>query len=174
MKQLSLISVAVITSLFLTSISNAADTVQEKSSEGKIQSQDVEQQDTLPLEIQKGYISQLKRINSDLLNKHTILAGNYYASKLANARMKLSIERGTSIPAYVGEVLQTLSTQRVNIDTEISQLEKKKENLKLNVNSFYDGKVPRWLFKEWDEEEKEYTESFNRIYDATSELIEKR
>lgn len=97
MKKLSLIGVTVITSLFLTSISNAAGTVHEKSSEGEIQKQDVEQKDNLLLEIQKGYIIQLKRINSDVLNKHTIIAGNYYASELAHARMKLSIERGTSI-----------------------------------------------------------------------------
>lgn len=174
MKKLLLFSVVVITSLFLTSISHAADTVQEKSSEGDIQRQDVERQDNPLIEIHKGYIIQLKSINSDLLNRHTILAGNYYASKLANARMKLSMEAGTSIPAYVGEVLQTLSTQRVNIDTEINKLEKKKENLKLDVNSFFDGKVPIGLSKEWDEEEKKYTESLNQIHDAMSELIERR
>lgn len=164
----------IVASLFLTSISDSADTVQERTSEGEIQRQDVKQQTNVFLEIQEGYILQLKRINSDLLSKHTILAGNYYAGKLANTRMKVSIDRGTRIPAYVGEVLGYLSTQRANIDTEIKELENKKENLKLHVNSFYDGKVPEWLSKEWDEEEKEYTESFNQIYETTSELGEKR
>lgn len=174
MKRLNLISVVIVTCLFFTNFSNSSDTVQEKTSEGEIQRQDVEQQTNVFLEIQEGYIKQLKRINSDLLSKHTILAGNYFAGKLANARMKLSMERGTRMPAYVGEVLEYLSTQRANIDTEIKELEKKKENLKLYVNSFYNGKVPEWLSKEWDEEEKEYTESFNQIYETTSELVEKR
>jgi len=174
MKKISLISAAVITSLLLTSISHAADTVQEKISDGEIQKQDVAQQNNLFHEIQKGYITQLRRINSDLLNIHTILAGNYYASKLANARMQLSLARGTRVPAYVGEVLENLSNQRANMDTEIKESEKKKDALNFDVNSFYSDKLPEWFSKEWDQEVKEYTESLNLIYETTSELIEKR
>ncbi len=164
----------VVTVILMPSISHAAGTIKEKSSGGEIQRQDADQQTTLFPDIQKAYITQLKHINSDLLNRHTILAGNYYASKLANARMKLSLERGTRIPAYVGEVLEYLSTQRTNIDTEIKELEKKKENLRKDVNYFYNGEVPEWLSKKWDEEEKEYTDSFNQIYEIMGELIEKR
>ncbi len=164
----------VVAVILLPSISHAAGTIKEKSSEEEIQRQDADQQTTLFPDILKAYITQLKHINSDLLKRHTILAGNYYASKLANARMKLSLERGTHIPAYVGEVLEYLSTQRINIDTEIKELEKKKENLRMDVNYFYNGKVPEWLSKNWDEEEKEYTDSFNQIYETMGELTEKR
>jgi peptidoglycan hydrolase CwlO-like protein len=166
-------SMLVVTGILLTSISYAADTIRENSSDSEIQRQDAERQTDFSLDIQKAYITQLQHINSDLLYRHTILAGNYYASRLANARMTLSMERGTRIPAYVGEVLGYLSTQRANIDAEIKELEKKKEALRLDVDSFYKGKVPEWLSKEWNEEEKEYTDSFNQIYQTMSELTEK-
>jgi hypothetical protein len=169
----NLIAGGIVISLFLTGLPVAADTAQERSSDGKIQ-QYTEQQTDLFFEIQKRYITQLQRINSDLLFRHTILAGNYYAARLANAKMKRSMDRGTSIPVYVREVLENLSTQRAKIEAEIKGLEKKKENLKLDVNSFYDGKVPEWLSKEWNEEEREYAESLKEIYETTSELIEKR
>jgi hypothetical protein len=164
----------VVAGMLLTSISYAADTMKEKNSDSMIQRQDAGQQTDYPLDTQKAYISQLEHINSDLLKRHIILAGNYYASRLADARMKVSMERGTRIPAYVGEVLGYLSTQRANIDTEIKGLEKKKEDLKLDIDSFYKGKVPEWLSREWDEEEKEYTDSYNQIYETLSELTEKR
>jgi alpha-D-ribose 1-methylphosphonate 5-triphosphate synthase subunit PhnH len=60
------------------------------------------------------------------------------------------------------------------MDTEIKESEKKKDALYLDVNSFYSDKLPEWFSKEWDQEEKEYTESLNLIYETTSELIEKR
>jgi hypothetical protein len=164
----------VVAGMLLTSISYAADTIKEKKSDSMIQGQDAERQTDYSLDTQKAYISQLEHINSDLLKRHIILAGNYYASRLADARMKLSMERGTRIPAYVGEVLGYLSTQRANIDAEIKGLEKKKEDLKLDVDSFYNGKVPEWLSREWDQEEKEYADSFNQIYETMSELTEKR
>lgn len=170
----SLTNILVVTVMLLTNISHAADTIKARNSKGEIRRQDAEQQTDSFLDIQQAYITRLKHINSDLLNRHTILAGNYYASRTANARMKLSMEKGTRIPAYVGEVLKYLSTQRANIDAEIKDLEKKKEGLRLDIDSLYDGRVPEWLSKEWDEEEKEYSESFNQIYDMMSELNEKR
>ncbi len=169
----NLIAGVIVISLFLTGIPIAANGAQESGSDGKIH-QGTEQQTDLFFGIRKPYITQLKRINSDLLIRHTILAGNYYSAKLANAQMERSVERGTSIPDYVREVLESLSTQRANIEAEITGLEKKKENLKLDVNSFYDGKLPEWLSKEWNEEEKKYAESLKQIYETTSELIEKR
>jgi hypothetical protein len=169
----NLIAGSIIIGLFLTGIPMAADTAQERSSDGKIQ-QPPEQKADLFFEIQKRYITELQRINSDLLFRHTLLAGNYYAAELANGKMKRSMDRGTSIPVYVREVLENLSTQSADMEAEIKVLEKKKENLKLDVNSFYDGKVPEWLSKEWNEEEREYAESLKEIYETTSELIEKR
>ncbi len=59
-------------------------------------------------------------------------------------------------------------------ERSIKELEKKEEKLKLDVNSFYNGKVPEWLSKEWDEEEKSYVESSTQIYETTSQLLEKR
>ncbi len=47
------------------------------NNKGDIQGQDVVDQETNDFfKIQRGFIEQLKRINSDLLNKHIILAGN--------------------------------------------------------------------------------------------------
>ena len=163
MKELLLRGVSSIMACLLMGICYAAGTTQEKSgSEAQNKKPESSKQNRYYSEIEEGYVAQLRAMNSDLLNKHAALAGNYYAGRVVYARMKS--ETGVGISSFVRQSMQTLLSQRAALEAEINAMEKKKEKLKSDFTSFYHGAALEALSRKWDEEEKEYATYIDELY----------
>lgn len=120
--------------------------------------------DRMSSEKQKGYLDALKRINTDLRNEYAALAKNYTAYRLNYERTKYDMENRRTSPNYVLKNMQNLEAAKENMEANIKKWEKDKEALKVEVLSFYGGKLPQGLSQEWNKEEKEYTEYLNAVY----------
>ncbi|MDA8242331.1 MAG: hypothetical protein M0Z67_18425 [Nitrospiraceae bacterium] len=120
--------------------------------------------DHMSEEKQKGYLDALRRINTDLRNEYAALAKNYTAYRANYERTKYNTENRRTSPNYVLKNMQNLEAAKGSMEANVKKWEKDKEALKVEVLSFYGGKLPQWLTQEWNREEKEYTEYLNAVY----------
>jgi hypothetical protein len=126
---------------------------------------DIEKKDEPPDNIQKQFIARLKSINADLQNKHSALAKNYRLATTNQQKMNRDLRWGYGqISWAVMKSLQDLAAERSALEASVNKLEKQKEELRSEVLSSYDGKVPEWLTRQWDKEEKAYRDYVEGVY----------
>lgn len=152
--------------LILIGKAHAADTDAAKGSPaGEQQIQGVKEKDEPFEQIQEQYIARLKKINTDLRNKHSALVKNYSLTKGSKEKMNSNLEWGYgNIPSQVLRNLQDLSAEKTVLEASIQGLEKEKADLRSDVISFYGGKVPERLSQQWDNEEKAYKDYVDTLY----------
>jgi hypothetical protein len=126
---------------------------------------DIEKKDEPPDNIQKQFIARLKSINADLQNKHSALAKNYRLATANQQKMNSDLRWGYGQVSWaVMKSLQDLAAERATLEAAVKKLEKQKDELRSEVLSSYDGNVPEWLTRKWDQEEKAYREYVDGVY----------
>jgi hypothetical protein len=126
---------------------------------------EIEKKDEPPDHIQKQFIARLKSINADLQNKHSALARNYRLATTNQQRMNSDLRWGYGqISWAVMKSLQDLAAERTALEAAVEKLDKQKDELRSEVLSSYDGKVPEWLTRQWDKEEKAYRDYVEEVY----------
>lgn len=157
----------VISGIGLVLIGNAfaADTDKAKSSPASREQMQDTKENGVPDETQKQYITRLKRINEDLRKKHSAFAKNYIITKGNREKMDSNLQWGYGrVPSQVLRNLQDLANEKAALESAIRELDKEKADLRADVLSFYDGKVPQWLSRQWDKEEKSYRDDVDTNY----------
>lgn len=139
------------------------DTV-KRSLVGEQQIQDIREKDEDPDQIQKKFITDLKKINADLRNKHSAFAKNYSFTKANQEKMNSQLEWGGDVSSQVIKSLQDLEAEKTRLEAEIKGLDREKAYLRADILSFYGGKVPKWLTEQWDKEEKTYRDYVETTY----------
>jgi septal ring factor EnvC (AmiA/AmiB activator) len=94
-----------------------------------------QKQNDIPDEIQEQYIKRLRDINSQLQDEHRTL---------------FTIRKGLSFDRHRVEDREAKS------EAKIKELEKEKDNLKLDALKYYHGKMPGWLSENWKFQEDIY------------------
>lgn len=104
-------------------------------------------------EIQQQYLKSLKIINLELDIENIAISKDYKLFKLQDERELLELN-------YRGKISYTAKMDRDKLENEeartkenIKNLNRDKENLKLDALKFYNGKMPKWLSEKWQEEE---------------------
>lgn len=155
--------------IFLLLWSNAdAETTKKKSqptkqqqSEGQTESTDSYEKfkkDMAAREIQRQYYFNLLRINGDLQQQHINIKYYYKQIRLQQQEESLELSYRGRVPYSVSSKRQKLEDDRVKSEDKIKELEKEKDNLKLDALKYYQGSMPKSLSDQWSEEEKRYSD----------------
>ncbi|HET6515669.1 MAG TPA: hypothetical protein VFG09_10955 [Thermodesulfovibrionales bacterium] len=157
----------IISSMGLMVIGNAHAADQDAAETPRVGEQqigDVQKTDG-PDKTQEEYLSRLKKINAVLRNKHSAFGKNYRLTRANRERMNSDLEWGYGeLSSAMIKSLQDLEDEKVRLEAAINGLNKEKADLRADVLSFYEGKVPKWLTERWDKEEKAYRDYVERIY----------
>lgn len=123
--------------------------------------------------IQKQYLSRLTDNGEAILKLESDQALNY--SRLSTQRKLelLEVQYRGRVPSDVREARQKLESDDARFKEKISELEKERENLKLDALKYYRGKLPKSLDKKWGAEDQRYMVERMRIIRQTTAEIEK-
>lgn len=174
--------IVVVVSILLIFLSSASSETTKKKSQPKKAQQTEEQSDLDALiekqkkesaerEIQTQYYFNLLRINTELKQQHSNLKYYYKQIRLQGEEERLELSYRGRIPYSVSVKRQKLEDDRVKAEDKIKDLEKEKDNLKLDILKYYSGSMPTYLSDKWTEEEnkygefiKQYTEELRQLY----------
>lgn len=115
-------------------------------------------------ELQRQYLVKLMKIDLGLEIAHIQLRGNFEQSKSHQKSELLELQYRGRIPHDVEMRGQELKDEEARTEENIKDLEREKENLKLDALKFYNGKMPKWLSKKWQKEETDYSKNIDENF----------
>lgn len=122
-------------------------------------------------ELQKQYFDKLWHINMAIKDEHFNQRMLSIQNKSHHKKVMLELNYRGRIPHDVEMEGQELKDRDMRTKEKINNLEREKENLKLDVLKYYNGKMPKWLLGRWQEEESRYNKYMeNYIQEMKEEL----
>ena len=117
-----------------------------------------------PDDIQKQYLERLSNINLELKKAYITLLLNVRQTRLQHERTMLELGYRGSIPHDVEARGQEIKDEEIRTEDKKTNLERDKANLKLDVLKYYNGKLPEWLSRKWQEEESSHSNYVDEHY----------
>ena len=109
-------------------------------------------------DMQQTYLEQQSNINRAILNeyRHLSLARKELKRQRQLSALDTPYRGRGSLPTDTG--VTDAANEVKQCEQRIAELERRKENLKIDATNYYKGELPKSFIKEWDEAEHAYRE----------------
>jgi len=121
-------------------------------------------EDDKPDDIQKQYLERLINTNAELKHAYLTLLKNVRLTQLQHERIMLELKYRGRVPRDVEAIGQEIKDEERRTEDKKRDLEKDKDNLKLDALKYYHGKMPNWLSQKWNEKEEKHSAYIEENY----------